>query len=1077
MGSASSAEVTVSGSGSPDTRSLHGTPPRRLPVPSPEDLEARFSAVLSSMNLPPDKAKALHQYEDEKKWELVCDQERFQVKSAPHACLAQLKVHLNAGLARKFKRRVQESTLVLREIEISLRTNHIGWLHEFLNEENRGLDVLVDYLHYAQCSGTYDTDGPDTWDSASSLERPRAGGGSSAEAESGAANAARQLTLRHSSMSRRRTSRARALTPVSQDDVHVCIMCLRAIMNYQYGFNMVMEHASCVNEVALSLNNRNPRTKALVLELLAAVCLVMGGHDKILAAFDNFKEVCAERYRFEKLMEYFRIDDTKVDFMVACMQFINIVVHSVEDMNFRVHLQYEFTHLGLDGYLERLKNTESERLQVQIQAYLDNVFDVGSLLEDADTKTAALERVGELEEQLGIARGRLRDTEDEALVRIVDLEQQLCRANEQLVASKELNREMSCRVVQLEQRLKETEAAPGPPAVRTKGAPDCRPASATQGPRPPASPTPASQDEPGAGVAAPSGRGRTPPAGGAAAPPEPSALGSCARESGPLPAHEQPAGEPPAEPPAGPPPPPPLPPPPPPPPPPPGAPPPPGTATEARAPRVKTAVVPRFRMPAFNWAALQLAQIHGTVFHELDDERVLQELNMSEFEDLFKTRAQGGPTRSPCRAAATRSPSRRLVVMDSHRAKNLAITLRRAGLPDGDVVTCIEKLHVGRLPLDFVESLTRLVPTEVEGRRLRQYEREGRPLGALPPEERFMLRLSAVARLPQRLAALAFMGNFSDSASRLLPQLNAVIAASLSLKSSQKLKKILEIVLAFGNYMNGSRRGAAYGFKLNSLDLLLDTKSTDRSRTLLQYLTRVVREHYPELSAFHAELQYLDKAASVSLDSVLLDVKELEDGMEATRREQEAAGEHAIIRDFLAQNSEMLRRLQRDAHAAQEAYSAVVEYYGEEPKSTPPSAFFPLFARFVCAYKQADAEDQARDKQDQSAGETRGAGRGARGTDDSGTGGGAPGTGTAHGNAVPKRAELELIAELKRRQQAKERIVYEGKDGAIEDIITDLRSQPYLRADAVRRSWRRKDEDGGGGAGGARVASSPEVVV
>ena len=34
------------------------------------------------------------------------------------------------------------------------------------------------------------------------------------------------------------------------------------------------------------------------------------------------------------------------------MQFINIVVHSVEDMNFRVHLQYEYTKLGLDDYLE-----------------------------------------------------------------------------------------------------------------------------------------------------------------------------------------------------------------------------------------------------------------------------------------------------------------------------------------------------------------------------------------------------------------------------------------------------------------------------------------------------------------------------------------------------------------------------------------------------------------------------------------------------------------------------------------------------------------------------------------------------
>ena len=33
------------------------------------------------------------------------------------------------------------------------------------------------------------------------------------------------------------------------------------------------------------------RTKALVLELLAAVCLVSGGHEIILSAFDNFKEV------------------------------------------------------------------------------------------------------------------------------------------------------------------------------------------------------------------------------------------------------------------------------------------------------------------------------------------------------------------------------------------------------------------------------------------------------------------------------------------------------------------------------------------------------------------------------------------------------------------------------------------------------------------------------------------------------------------------------------------------------------------------------------------------------------------
>ncbi|PKU29865.1 hypothetical protein llap_19831 [Limosa lapponica baueri] len=64
------------------------------------------------------------------------------------------------------------------------------------------------------------------------------------------------------------------------------------------------------------------------------------------------RQVCGEKQRFEKLMEHFRNEDNNIDFMVACMQFINIVVHSVEDMNFRVHLQYEFTKLGLDEYLD-----------------------------------------------------------------------------------------------------------------------------------------------------------------------------------------------------------------------------------------------------------------------------------------------------------------------------------------------------------------------------------------------------------------------------------------------------------------------------------------------------------------------------------------------------------------------------------------------------------------------------------------------------------------------------------------------------------------------------------------------------
>lgn len=72
------------------------------------------------------------------------------------------------------------------------------------------------------------------------------------------------------------------------------------------------------------------------------------------------------RSQFHHLRVFFKLIIGCFAKQVACMQFINIIVHSVEDMNYRVHLQYEFTKLGLDEYLERLRNTESEDLKVYI---------------------------------------------------------------------------------------------------------------------------------------------------------------------------------------------------------------------------------------------------------------------------------------------------------------------------------------------------------------------------------------------------------------------------------------------------------------------------------------------------------------------------------------------------------------------------------------------------------------------------------------------------------------------------------------------------------------------------------------
>ncbi|KTF87471.1 hypothetical protein cypCar_00036912 [Cyprinus carpio] len=676
-------------------------PAPKLPLPPEEELEERFNIVLNSMNLPPDKVKLLCQYDNEKKWELVCDQERFQVKNPPSAYIQKLKSVLEQGGGRKFKRRVQESTQVLRELEISLRTNHIGWAEEFLNEENKGLDTLVDYLSFAQRAVT--------------------------------------KALRYS----------RLLS--QKNHLHLCIMCLRAIMNYQLGFNQVMDHPSCVNEITLSLNNKSARTKALVLELLAAVCLVQGGHKMITAAFNNFKEVCGEKDRFEKLMEYFTNEDNNIDFMLNT----------------------------------RLQQCESE----------------------------AVEKTSELEKQLTQSRKEvelLKDSVKETQAQLAQLQQKEKERETQIEKEQERERERQRSAKALTELEKMVQVLVDRGLIRMERS-----------------------------------------------------------ESGSLDLHIIPAAD--------------------------------TTGVKGKKP-IKT----KYRMPLLNWQALMEEQVAGTVFTELDDESVLGELNMDVFEELFKTKAQSAPVNvGTLKVKVAHKTSSKITLLEPNRAKNLAITLRKGGMSTAQICTAIQTYNLDLLKSDFLELLERFIPSDYELRLIENYEREGRALLELSEEDRFMVAFSKIQHLPQRISTLTFMGNFSESIQLLRPQLNAIIAGSMSIKSSSKLKKILEIILAFGNYMNSEKRGSAYGFRLQSLDLLAEQENEQRKKKISE-----------------------------------------------------------------------------------------TDFGTDLPTSDPPmSTAMP---------------------------------------------------------SMPRVPQVDLIAELKRRQMKP--LVREGKDGAIEDIITDLRNQPYIRADGARRS-------------------------
>lgn len=60
-----------------------------------------------------------------------------------------------------------------------------------------------------------------------------------------------------------------------------------------------MAHPTAINTIAQSLSTENIKTKVAVLEILGAVCLVPGGHKKVLDAMTHYQKFSFERTRFQ----------------------------------------------------------------------------------------------------------------------------------------------------------------------------------------------------------------------------------------------------------------------------------------------------------------------------------------------------------------------------------------------------------------------------------------------------------------------------------------------------------------------------------------------------------------------------------------------------------------------------------------------------------------------------------------------------------------------------------------------------------------------------------------------------------
>ena len=109
-------------------------------------------------------------------------------------------------------------------------------------------------------------------------------------------------------------------------------------------------------------------------------------------------------------------------------------------------------------------------------------------------------------------------------------------------------------------------------------------------------------------------------------------------------------------------------------------------------------------------------------------------------------------------------------------------------------------------------------------------------------------------------------------------------------------------MLKIGNYLNGStRRGGAYGFKIDVLKKVHIVKAIDKKSTLVDFVAETLKAqedwefHNP--SALAAELPSLRGASSYSLSEVEKDFKWLAKNVASVKAEVEWAADNAAEED------------------------------------------------------------------------------------------------------------------------------------------------------------------------------------
>ncbi|XP_067287567.1 protein diaphanous homolog 3 [Pseudorasbora parva] len=773
---------------------------------------------------------------------------------------------------------------------------------------------------------------------------------------------------------------------------HKVIQCLKAFMNNKYGLERIFGEETSLALLAQAIDPCQPAMMTDVVKLLSAICIVGEENtlEKVLEAITTATEGRGVA-RFNPIVQGLTV--RSVQLQVACMQLINALVTSPDELDFRLHIRNEFMRCGLRKILPSLNTVKNDALDIQLKVFeehkeedmiefshrledirseLDDIGDVFNVLycsvkdtsteshflsilqhlllvrNDYFTRPQYFKIIEECVSQIVLHRSgtdpdfAYRKRLDVDFSHLLEVCVDKARAEEFEQRSAELaqkfdeeflgRQEAQAQLLKREEKINELEAELQAYRNQFGAVPGVLPSA---------------QFVPALSSTASSSFHPVPP-------PPPPVPGAPA-----------------------------LPPPPPPPPPQgcafiPGMPPPPppplglgmlmSPSIQHTLPfglKPKKEFKPETSMKRLNWSKITPQEMSESCFW------VIAKEDRYENEDLLTRLAFTFGTQRAARREeddleekkSIKKRVKELKVLDPKIAQNLSIFLGSFRMPYEEIRKMILEVDEDQLTEPMIQNLVKHLPEQEQLNALVKFKSE---YNNLSEPEQFGVVMSSVKRLRPRLNSILFKLQFEEQVNNLRPDIMAVNAACDEVRKSKPFSRLLELILLMGNFMNaGSRNAQSFGFNLSSLCKLKDTKSADQKSTLLHFLAEICEEKYPEVLKFVEDLQHVDRASRVSAENLEKSLKQMEkhllqlekdlDTFSSTDDQQDLF--HSKMASFSTQARDQYQKLVIMHSNMVTLYLNMLDYFAIDHKKTSVEELFTDLSNFRAMFMQAVKEN------------------------------------------------------------------------------------------------------------------------